>query len=146
MSALDIVRLQVHRQATLQPRMALPAGRLVSFEEGYRLAKLYHAEENRIDEAEETFSKTTHSSVNLEEGMSKKIVLLRQKQNKKANVQAAISYGHRQKQRNRVVSSADTEKVLQVAQKVHGKGHDVSEAHGRRLRAAQKSKKSSKKK
>lgn len=143
MSALrSMLQHQMHRQATLQPRMAIPAGRTVSLEEGYRLAKLYQEEEARVDEEELSHSKTVNGTVALEESVSKKIVLLRQKQNKEANLQAAVAYAHRQKKQNRVIQPADTEKVLEIAQKIHRKHNKSDEAHQRRQRAmeAKKSK------
>lgn len=146
MSLTEILRQQIHRQATLQPRMALPAGRTVSLEEGYRLAKLYQEEEARVDQEELTFSKNgSNSAVNLEEDVSRKIVLLRQQQNKEANIQAAVAYAHRQKNRHsRVVNPADTEKVVEIAQKMHRKDvGTLNEAHERRQRAAGKASKKS---
>lgn len=140
MSLRDIIRHQIHRQATLQPRMALPAGRTVSLEEGCRLAKLFHEEEARVEEEEEHYMKEGSSSVTLDEDISRKIVLFRQQHQKEANIKANIAYAHRQKKRFRhAVSSSDTEKVLELAQTLHRHSSGgTSEAHERRQRAAQK--------
>lgn len=140
MSLRDIVRHQIHRQATLQPRMALPAGRSVSLEEGYRLAKLFHEEEARVEQEEENYVKQGNTAVSLDEEVSRKIVLFRQQYHKEANIKANIAYGHRQKQRfSHAVSHSDTEKVLELAKTLHRTSSSgASEAHERRQRAAHK--------
>lgn len=140
MEVQSVLQKQIHRQATLQPRMALPAGRTVSLEEGYRLAKLYREEEERVNKEEFQASSVTPSAVALEESVSRKIVLIRQKQNKEANVKAAVAYAHRQEQKNRVVNAEDSAKMMEIAQKIHRKDRKNLEAHHRRQRAAKKSK------
>lgn len=142
MDLRDLLEHQIHRQATLQPRMALPAGRTVSLEEGQRLAKLYLEEEQRVAAKEKSHAKKGDGVVVLEENVSKKIVLLRRQQNKEANVAAAVAYAHRQKQQHqRVLQAVETEKVLEVAQKMHRKDAGTHEAHHRRQRAKQSTKK-----
>lgn len=135
-----IVRHQIHRQATLQPRMALPAGRTVSLEEGYRLAKLFHEEEARVEQEEKNFSKQGDNPVCLDEEVSRKIVLLRQQHHKEANIKANIAYARRQKQQFRqAVSCNDTEKVLDLAQKLHRKpSGSITKVHERHQKTAKK--------
>ncbi|CAJ1028538.1 hypothetical protein Q4I30_004911 [Leishmania utingensis] len=114
----SIAAKQVHRQQLLQPRLALPAGRTVSFEEGRRLAMLVHDEENRLQ------SEVTHllevkeaSPVVLAESVSKRILLLRQKQNGTANVKAAVAYANRL-HRKSAVQPEDAAKMREAASRV----------------------------
>lgn len=147
MALRSIVCHQIHRQATLQPRMALPAGRTVSLEEGYRLAKLFHEEEARVEQ-EEVFTKQGDNPVCLDEEVSRKIVLLRQQHHKEANIKANIAYARRQKQQFRhAVSSNDTEKVLELAQKLHRKpSGSIAKVHEKHQTSAQKNHRKSSKK
>lgn len=113
-----IAAKQVHRQQLLQPRLALPAGRTVSLAEGRRLAQLVHEEENRLQsEATNLLERTEATPVALEESVSKRILLLRQKQNTKANVKAAVAYANRL-HRKSAVKAEDASKMREAATRV----------------------------
>lgn len=148
MSLLRVVAKQINRQCTLQPRLGLPAGRIVSLEEGRRLAKLVNDEEERVTSGASMLldNGAAETPVVLEESVSKRILLLRQKQNKEANIKAAVAYARRQKQNNRF-PAADGEKVQTIAQKVFkGSRSDVSSAlRQRRLRGSGSKNRSAKK-
>ncbi|KPI88880.1 hypothetical protein ABL78_1997 [Leptomonas seymouri] len=114
----SIAAKQVHRQEQLQPRLALPAGRTVSLEEGRRLAKLVHDEEDRLQsEATQLLDRKEPNAVVLEESVSKRILLFRQKQNKKANVKAAVAYANRLHKRS-AVQAEDGAKMRDAAARV----------------------------
>ncbi|EAN89139.1 hypothetical protein C3747_97g257 [Trypanosoma cruzi] len=99
MSVRSIVTKQLLRQSTLQPRLKLPAGRVVSLEEGRRLARLVHEETEQTDAANlaAVENRSLNSPVVLEEEVSKRILLLRQRSNKAANIKAAVAYAQRSK-------------------------------------------------
>ncbi|GET89624.1 hypothetical protein, conserved [Leishmania tarentolae] len=114
----SIAAKQLHRQQLLQPRLALPAGRTVSLEEGRRLAKLVHEEEDRLQsEATHLLEVKEASPVVLEENVSKRILLLRQKQNSKANVRAAVAYANRLHHKS-AVQAEDAAKMRVAAARV----------------------------
>ncbi|RNF01445.1 uncharacterized protein Tco025E_08580 [Trypanosoma conorhini] len=99
MSLQSTVAKQLLRQSTLQPRLKLPAGRIVSLEEGRRLARLVHEEEEHTAAANvgAVENRSLSTPVVLEEQVSKRILLLRRKSNKAANVKAAVAYAQRSK-------------------------------------------------
>ncbi|KAG5502038.1 hypothetical protein JKF63_04315 [Porcisia hertigi] len=135
----SIAAKQVHRQQLLLPRLALPAGRIVSLEEGRRLAKLVQNEEDRLhSEATHLLGQAESSPVLLEESVSKRILLLRQKQNKKANVKAAVAYANRM-HRKSAVQAEDATKMRQAASRVLRPSSSVGSAglKQRRQRAEQ---------
>ncbi|KAK7197705.1 hypothetical protein NESM_000722500 [Novymonas esmeraldas] len=114
----SVAAKQVHRQQQLQPRLALPAGRTVSLEEGRRLAKLVHDEEDRLQsEATQLLERTEATPVVLEESVSKRILLLRQRQNAKANVKAAVAYANRLHGKSAVLAE-DAAKLREAASRV----------------------------
>lgn len=127
---------QLHRQAMLQPRLALPAGRTVSLEEGRRLAKLFNEEEERVTtQTAQMLEEVAESPVVLEESVSKRILIHRQRQNKEANVKAAVAYARRRQAENRV-TAGDAEKMKNIASHLMGKGKGSGAAlKGRRVRA-----------
>lgn len=135
MSLLSIVAKQITRQATLQPRLALPAGRTVSVEEGRRLAKLVNDEEERISSNATQLLDAggAESPVVLEEGVSKRILLLRQRQNHDANVKAAVAHAKRRQQTRKAITPAEGERVQAMARQVlhREKGSD----HGKAVKA-----------
>lgn len=141
----SIAAKQVHRQELLQPRLALPAGRTVSLEEGRRLAKLVHDEEDRLQsEATHLLQQRESNAVVLEESVSKRILLLRQKQNKKANVKAAVAYANRLHSKA-AVQAEDGAKLREAAAKVLRRAsHEGTALKHRRQRAEQPKKKSAK--
>ncbi|KAG5476846.1 hypothetical protein CUR178_04032 [Leishmania enriettii] len=125
----SIAAKQVQRQQLLQPRLALPAGRTVSLEEGRRLAKLVHEEEDRLQsEATHLLERKEASTVVLEESVSKRILLLRQKQNSKANLKAAVAYANRL-HRKHAVQAADATKMREVASRVLRPSSSVGSAN-----------------
>lgn len=117
---LGLAAKQVSRQATLQPRLVLPAGRTVSIEEGRRLAKLVNDEEERLASAATQLLNdgSAESPVFLEEGVSKRILLHRQRQNHKANVAAAVAYARRRQHIRKAVAPAEGDKVQAIAKKL----------------------------
>ncbi|KPA74059.1 hypothetical protein ABB37_09363 [Leptomonas pyrrhocoris] len=133
-----IAAKQVHRQEALQPRLALPAGRTVSLEEGRRLAKLVNDEEDRLQsEATQLLERKESNAVVLEESVSKRILLLRQKQNKKANVKAAVAYANRLRSKS-AVQEEDGVKIRDAAARVLRRAsHEGSVLKQRRQRAEQ---------
>ncbi|EPY35593.1 hypothetical protein STCU_01081 [Strigomonas culicis] len=138
MSSLQLAAKQIHRQATLQPRLCLPAGRTVSLEEGRKLAKLVQDEEERFTSgATQLLDDNASSPVQLEETVSKKIILMRQRQNKEANVRAAVAHAKKQQQRNRI-SPDDAEKVKGIANSLLKNSDKGNSQHlkGRHERAA----------
>ncbi|SCU68488.1 uncharacterized protein TEOVI_000872300 [Trypanosoma equiperdum] len=97
MALRDIVGKQMLRQTVLQPRLKLPAGRVVSIEEGWRLARLVregeeHASALAVEAAE---GMVAPSSVVLEDDVSKRILLLRHKKRKEGDTKAAVRYAQR---------------------------------------------------
>lgn len=133
----SIAARQIHRQMMLQPRLALPAGRTVSFAEGRRLAKLVAEEEEKVEAvtsaaAHPSHPEALHSSksaaVSLEENVSKRILLLRQKQNKEANVRAAVAYANRRHVKSSI-QPQDAQKMQQVADRMmRGSGSSSQDA------------------
>ncbi|ESL08769.1 hypothetical protein TRSC58_03523 [Trypanosoma rangeli SC58] len=99
MGPQSIVAKQLLRQSTLQPRLKLPAGRIVSLEEGRRLARLVHEEEEHAAAAgvAAAENRSRSSPVVLEEQVSKRILLLRRRNNSGANIKAAVAYAQRSK-------------------------------------------------
>ncbi|KAL7697497.1 hypothetical protein N2W54_006013 [Lotmaria passim] len=134
----SIAAKQVHRQELLQPRLALPAGRTVSLEEGRRLAKMVHDEEDRLQsEATQLLEQKASNAVVLEESVSKRILLLRQKQNKKANVKAAVAYANRLRSKS-AVQPEDEAKMRDAAARVlRRSSHEGGVLKQRRQRALQ---------
>jgi hypothetical protein len=134
----SIAAKQVHRQELLQPRLALPAGRTVSLEEGRRLAKLVHDEEDRLQSAAtQLLERKESNSVVLEESVSRRILLLRQKQNKKANVKAAVAYANRLRSKS-AVQGEDGAKMRDAAARVlRRSSHEGTVLKQRRQRAEQ---------
>ncbi|RNE97909.1 hypothetical protein TraAM80_09076 [Trypanosoma rangeli] len=135
MSPQSIVAKQLLRQSTLQPRLKLPAGRIVSLEEGRRLARLVHEEEEHtaatsLAAAE---NRSLSSPVVLEEQVSKRILLLRRKNNSAANIKAAVAYAQRSKGSS-AAGKIDTE-VRDIAAKLLRKDQSsraaLRERHGR---------------
>lgn len=135
---LELAAKQISRQAALQPRLALPAGRTVTIEEGRRLAKLVNDEEERLASAATQLldNGAADSPVVLEEAVSKRILLLRQKQNHEANVKAAVAYAKRRQQTRRAVTPAEGEKVQGIARKLLHKERNADHAQLIRQRKA----------
>ncbi|CAD2221354.1 hypothetical protein AGDE_00424 [Angomonas deanei] len=147
MSALRLAAKQIQRQATLQPRLSLPAGRTISLEEGRRLAKLVNDEEERIQTgATQLLDEALGSSVQLESDVSKRIILLRQKQNHAANITAALKFAKKQR-KNSSIPAGDAEKLKTIAGKVLRKesGSGTETLKARRIRASGKDKASKRK-
>ncbi|CCD15404.1 unnamed protein product [Trypanosoma congolense IL3000] len=100
MSLREVVSKQLLRQAVLQPRLKLPAGRIISVEEGWRLARLVHEEEERTAAAASGAAAdgvVEPSAVVLEDAVAKRILLLRQRGKTERNVRATV--GHAQDRR-----------------------------------------------
>ncbi|KEG07662.1 hypothetical protein DQ04_09161050 [Trypanosoma grayi] len=144
MSARSIVTKQLLRQTALQPCLKLPAGRVVMLEEGRRLARLVHEEEERAAAVSTAVveERALGSPVVLEEGVSKRILLLRQKSNKEANIKAAVAHAQRSKVPTSVAETG--EEVRDIAVKLLRKDSSARGAlKGRHERS--KGKKASKK-
>ncbi|KAH9577677.1 hypothetical protein LSM04_005897 [Trypanosoma melophagium] len=135
MSMQGVVAMQLLRQSTLQPRLKLPAGRIVSLEEGRRLARLINEEAKHNDTAltGALENKSVNSPVVLEEQVSKRILLLRQKNNKAANVKAAVAYAQRSKVSNKMVETgAEVRDIaVKLLKKDKGNRSALKERHER---------------
>ncbi|CCW70767.1 unnamed protein product [Phytomonas sp. Hart1] len=100
---------QISRQASLQPRLVLPAGRTVSLEEGRHLAGLANGDEcgpgevgltGRLGRAEAV------SAAALGGVVAKRVLQLRQKQIKGANGRAAMAHAARGERAHSVLSAS----------------------------------------
>ncbi|KAG8341911.1 hypothetical protein TRVL_07260 [Trypanosoma vivax] len=124
MDLRSLVKKQMLRQATLQPGLKLPAGRVVSMEEGRRLARLVNDEEARVASACEKAVAEQQSAVPvvLEETVSKRILLIRQRANKEANIKAAVAHAKKQQASNPLSRSAPEVRdiALKLLQKDQG--------------------------
>lgn len=115
MTCLDIASGQLRRQTILQPRLLLPAGRVVSNEEGRRLAKLIEEADERVLSTDSPMKGTSSSStMPIEESVSRRIVLMASSQSSKAKNKTSAVCIKRRRQAG-ATKTADSESVLRIA-------------------------------
>lgn len=140
-----LARKQLHRQGVLQQRVVLPAGRIISKEEGRAAARKDTEEVGKwLGDDSDASASAAPSAVVLESSVSKKIVTLRQKHNKRENLSAALA-SFRDDQI--VANLVDSSSVRKAAAKLYAKDavqHDAIRAE-RNRRAVQGPAKAAKK-